>query len=322
VNSVIERDHPRTASIDVVPSGGYLGAEIGNVDLRAPTAAQVAQISDALVRHEVIVFRDQDLSFDELIEFGRRFGKLSVNPFTFNRPDRPEGMLLDSSPEKPPALSDRWHSDESFRPEPPLGTILRGRVVPPNGGDTVFSSMTTAYKGLSDRMQRYLHGLEALHDFKAFRNFFDQSPQAVKRLRDFEDQFPASSHPVVRVHPVSGKRAIFVNPQFTLRIKDVSDEENTAILNLLYGLTSIPEYQFRVKWKPNTVVFWDNRSTQHYAPYDYYPHHRLMERVTVSGDQPINVTGEWERQVDAQESPWLKMRAHNAKKIQAPKNLY
>lgn len=321
MSSVAERVS-ESATLTVVPSGGYLGAEVTGVDLRAVEPQQVQAISDALVRHEVLVFRDQDISFDELMSFGRLFGTLTVNPFTFNLEGKPEGMLLDSSPEHPPQLSDRWHSDETFRPEPPLGTILRGRIVPPHGGDTVFASMTTAYKGLSDRMQRYLHGLEALHDFKVFRHFFNQTPEAIKRLRQFEDQYPPSLHPVVRIHPVSGKRTIFVNPQFTLRIKGLSDEENAAILGFLYSLTAIPEYQFRVKWRPHTVVFWDNRSTQHYAPYDYYPHRRLMERVTVGGDAPINVTGEWERQHDPQESPWLKMRAHDSKSIQQPKNLY
>ncbi|MGQ0546073.1 MAG: TauD/TfdA dioxygenase family protein [Betaproteobacteria bacterium] len=316
---------PTTAKsgISVTPTGGYFGAEIGSVDLCGPLAPdQVAAIADALARFEVLVFREQDINLDELTRFGEHFGELSVHPFSFNREDKPKVMLLDNSPDNPPQLTDRWHSDETFRREPPLGTILSAKVVPPHGGDTVFASMTAAYRGLSERMQRYLHGLEAVHDFKPFRLLFSETPEARQKLRELEDQYPNPSHPVVRVHPVSGKRIIFVNPQFTIRIKGISEEENDAVLALLYSLARIPEYQLRVRWQPGTVVFWDNRSTQHYAPHDYYPHKRSMERITIRGDAPIGVQGEYTPQQEGDEARWLRMRAEASKQFKHPSRLY
>jgi len=311
------------AALRVTQAGGYFGAEVEGVDLRRPLSSALAgAIGDALVRYEVLVFRDQDLTFDELIGFGEHFGSLSVHPFSFNREDNPKGMVLDNSPANPPQLTDRWHSDETFRKEPPLGTILRAKVVPPHGGDTVFASMTVAYKGLSERMQRHLHGLEAIHDFKPFRLLFSDTPEARAKLRELEDAFPNPAHPVIRVHPVSGKRIVFVNPQFTLRIRGVSDDESHAILNFLYGLSQVPEYQYRVHWRPHTVVFWDNRSTQHYAPHDYYPHHRFMERITIAGDTPIGVSDPYVPQPHDDGESWLEMRAHASKKLKHPSRLY
>lgn len=314
---------PAQTSIRVTPTGGYFGAEISGVDLRHPlTPGEVGALTDALVKYEVIVFREQDINLDQLMRFGQHFGELSVHPFSFNREDKPEVMLLDNSPDNPPQLTDRWHSDETFRKEPPMGTILSAKVIPPHGGDTVFASMTAAYRGLSERMQRYLHGLQAVHDFKPFRNLFSDTPEARQKLRELEDQYPNPMHPVIRVHPVSGKRIVFVNPQFTVRIKGISEEENEAILNLLYSLARIPEYQLRVRWQPRTVVFWDNRSTQHYAPHDYYPHKRFMERITIRGDALIGVHGEYTPQEEGDDARWLRMRADASKEYKHPSRLY
>jgi alpha-ketoglutarate-dependent taurine dioxygenase len=225
--------------------------------------------------------------------FGARFGELSVHPFSPNLEDKPEVIVLDYSADHPAARTDVWHADETFRANPPMATMLRARVVPERGGDTCFASMTAAYRGLSERMQRHIHGLEALHDFKPFRSLFDNTPEHRRKLRVLEDQFPNPWHPVVRVHPVSGRRAIYVNPQFTLRIRGLKDDESGALLGFLYAQASVPEYQLRVKWEVDTVVMWDNRSVQHYAPHDYYPQRRTMERVTITGDVPVGVTGEY-----------------------------
>lgn len=310
-------------AIQVTPTGGYFGAEISGVDIGRPLAPEtLAALQAALARYEVIVFRNQDIDIDQLMAFGRAFGELSVHPFSFNREDKPEIMLLDNSADNPPQLTDRWHTDETFRAEPPMGTILSAKVVPPHGGDTVFASMTAAYRGLSERMQRYIHGLEAVHDFKPFRLLFSDAPEARRKLRELEDQHPNPSHPVVRVHPITGRRIVFVNPQFTLRIKGISEEENEAILNLLYGLARIPEYQLRVRWQPGTVVFWDNRSTQHYAPHDYYPHRRSMERVTICGEAVLGVEGEYTPEQDGDEARWLKMRGNASKQFKHPSRLY
>src|SRR5215212_12221015 len=276
--------------IRVRPINGFIGAEIDGVDLRRPlTPAQFKIVHDAFVNYEVIVLRDQDITVDQQMAFGALFGELSIHPFSPNLPDKPEVIILDYSSDNPPALTDIWHVDETFREAPPMATILRAKTVPEVGGDTLFASMSAAYRGLSERMKQHIHGLAAQHDFKPWRPLFGQRDRA--RLRELEDEFPNPWHPVVRVHPVSGRRAVYVNPQFTIRIRDVKEDESGALLNYLYAQASVPEYQLRVKWQPDTVVMWDNRSVQHYAPHDYYPQRRTMERVTITGDKPIGAEG-------------------------------
>jgi taurine dioxygenase len=151
--------------------------------------------------------------------------------------------------------------------------------------------MTAAYDSLSDKMQEFVSGLEAVHDFTPFKALFSDSEAGWKRLKAYEEKFRPITHPVVRVHPMTGRKAVFVNPQFTLYIKGMDETESRMLLDRLYRLTSVLEIQYRHRWQPNMVVFWDNRSTQHAAVHDYYPQRRLMERVTISGDRPMG-TGE------------------------------
>jgi len=276
--------------IRIRPLGGFIGAELGGLDLRRPLSdAQFKVVHDALVTYEVILMRDQDITVEQQMAFGARFGDLSIHPFSPNLADKPEVIILDYSEANPPALTDIWHSDETFREAPPLGTILRAKVVPDAGGDTLFASMTAAYRGLSERMKQHIHGLEALHDFKPWRPLF--GPKDRGRLRELEDEFPNPWHPVVRLHPVSGRRILNVNRQFCVRIKDLKADESEALLEFLYRQATVPEYQLRVSWRPHTVVMWDNRAVQHYAAHDYFPARRTMERVTVKGDKPVGVTG-------------------------------
>lgn len=280
--------------IEILPINGFIGAEVRGVHLGRLDDALFRTLREALVRYEVLVFRDQDIRLEDQMAFGARFGKLSIHPFSPNLEDKPEVILLDYSEDHPAARTDIWHADETFRPNPPMATMLRARVLPPAGGDTCFASMTAAYRGLSERMKRHIHGLEALHDFKPFRSLFGNTPEHRRRLREIEDEFPNPWHPVVSVHPESGRRAIYVNPQFTTRIRDMKDDESQALLQFLFAQASVPEYQLRVKWQVDTVVIWDNRSVQHYAPHDYYPHRRMMERVTITGEVPQGVTGEYQ----------------------------
>ena len=280
-------------AIEIVPINGFIGAEIRGVDLARLDDATFKVLHDALVKYEVIVMRRQNITLEQQMAFGARFGALSIHPFSPNLDDKPEVIVLDYSADHPASRTDIWHADETFRPNPPLATMLRARVVPERGGDTCFSSMTAAYRGLSERMKGHIHGLVAQHDFKPFRSLFSSTPEHRRKLRELEDQFPNPWHPVVRVHPVSGRRAIYVNPQFTLRIKDLKDDESQSLLAFLFAQASVPEYQLRVKWEVDTVVMWDNRSVQHYAPHDYYPQRRVMERVTITGDVPVGVTGEY-----------------------------
>jgi taurine dioxygenase len=280
------------AGLQIVRQGGNLGAEIRGADLGRPLSeAQFEAIHAALVRHEVIYFRDQDLTLDAQRAFAARFGSLSVHPFSPNLDDKRDVIVLDYNEDNPPALTDQWHADETFRAAPPLATVLRARTLPAYGGDTVFSSMTAAYTGLSERMKQYVHGLDALHDFKPWRGLFTSSEKHQKKLAELEREFPMTWHPVVRLHPVSGRRILNVNPQFCIKLRGMKTDESDTLLNFLYSRAAIPEYQFRMRWAVDTVVVWDNRSVQHYAPHDYYPQRRTMERVTVAGDPVLGVQG-------------------------------
>jgi taurine dioxygenase len=218
-----------------------------------------------------------------LIDFGRRFGQLTVHPFAPNEEKAPELIKFRNDEKTPPFGTDVWHSDETFRAEPPMATILCAKEVPAVGGDTMFVSMTAAYEGLSDRMQQFISGLEGVHDIKPFRPLFEASEEDRKKLQEYELMYPPRLHPVVRVHPVSGRKVLFVNPQFTVAISGMDERESRALLDLLFHQALVPEYQYRLRWEPDTLAMWDNRSTQHYAIHDYYPQRRYMERVTIGG---------------------------------------
>lgn len=270
--------------------GACLGAEITGVDLTKPLSdEQFGAIDAALVEHEVLVFRDQQFSSDDLIAFGRRFGELTVHPFAPNESAAPELIRFRNDEATPPFGTDVWHSDETFRAEPPTATILCAKEVPAVGGDTVFASMTAAYDNLSARMQRYIEGLEAIHDIKPFRALFGDSSEERAELQRYERLYPPRAHPIVRVHPVSGRKALFVNPNFTIAVRDMDEREGRALLEILFQQAQVPEYQYRHRWAPHTLVVWDNRSVQHYAVHDYYPQRRYMERVTIRGGPVVGV---------------------------------
>jgi taurine dioxygenase len=271
--------------------GVNLGAEISGVDLRYPLPdAQFGAIETALVENELIIFRNQEITSEQLMAFGRRFGELTVHPFAPNEgKNAPELIKFRNDESTPPFGTDVWHSDETFRAEPPMATVLCAKEVPAVGGDTMFVSMSAAFDGLSDRLQRYICGLVAIHDMKPFRPLFGQSLEDRKKLQQFELMYPPQLHPVVRVHPVSGRKVLFVNPQFTIAIEGMEECESRSLLDTLFHQALIPEYQFRLHWEPHTIAMWDNRSTQHYAIHDYYPQRRYMERVTIRGDPVVGV---------------------------------
>lgn len=274
--------------MEIVRLGPVFGAEIRGLDLSpALTETELAHLEAALAEHEVLVFRDQDLSAEDQLELGRRFGELVISPFSPNADAAPELIVLDNHPNRPAPLTDIWHADETYRPTPPRLTMLKALVVPELGGDTMFASMRAAYEGLSDRMRGLIEGLTARHGFGRFDRKLASSPEARQRLHDVEMQFPHPNHPVVAVHPVTGRRILYVNRHFTEYINELPDDEGRAILELLLTRTLTAEVQLRVSWDVGTIALWDNRSVQHYAPYDYYPQHRRMERVTVAGSAPI-----------------------------------
>jgi taurine dioxygenase len=277
--TVVERD-----GVTVTRVGSHLGAEISGVDLRRPLADEAFRaIEAALVEHELIIFRNQEITSEHLMDFGRRFGELTVHPFSPNEESAPQLIKFRNDETNPPFGTDVWHSDETFRAEPPMATVLCAKEVPAVGGDTMFVSMTAAFDGLSERMQQLVSGLEAVHDLKPFRALFGSSEEERKNLQQFELMYPPQLHPVVRIHPVSGRKVLFVNPQFTIAIKDMDERESRMLLDTLFQQALIPEYQFRLHWAPHTIAMWDNRSTQHYAVNDYYPQRRFMERVTIRG---------------------------------------
>lgn len=274
--------------IQITPISPNIGAEITGVDLSQPVSTLDHQaIHRALMEYEVLVFRKQRITSEQQVAFGRQFGELTVHPFSPNRADLPELIVLDNHEGNPPRLSDVWHSDETFRQEPPMGTILRAVITPELGGDTLFASMTSAYKTLSGPIQALVKDLAALHDFKPFRMLFGGDAQGRTKLREMEKQYPNPLHPVVRIHPVTGRKVLFVNPQFTIALHGLNEVESRHLLEILFNQAHVPEYQLRLHWEPGTVAFWDNRSVQHYAVHDYYPQRRKMERITLKGDVPF-----------------------------------
>lgn len=287
--SVVTRASP--TSLQITRRGVFLGAEVRGVDLTQTFDADTTEaLRRAHAEHGVLVFPDQVISSEDLRRFGRSFGELSVHPFSTAAADSPELIVYDNKEGNPPAPTDVWHTDETFRDAPPMGTALCSKIIPASGGDTAFCSMSAVYEGLSDRWQRFLSGLEAVHDFKPFRSLFPTDRAGIERMRKFEDIYPAVRHPVVTVHPDTGKKVLFVNPQFTLHIHGMAEDESRTILEMLFKKTLIHEYQYRHHWQPNMVVFWDNRSVQHSALHDYYPQRRLMERVTIHGTKPVAET--------------------------------
>jgi len=295
MSATVERHRTTPAAenlIRVERINSYLGAEVSGLDLASGVSeAQAAAIEQALAEHEVLVFRDQPMTPEQFMAFGRTFGRLSIHPFSPNDAENPELILFRNDDQTPPWKTDVWHSDETFRQVPPLGTMLQATDVPTFGGDTLFASMTAAYEGLSDRMQHFLSGLEAWHDFLPFKAVFGQTAEGREKLRDFERDYPPVLHPVVAEHPVTGRKLIFVNPQFTTKIKDMDDFESQRLLAQLFDLARTPEYQHRHRWTNGTLVFWDNRSTQHYAIHDYFPKRRYMQRITISGREAPRLAG-------------------------------
>ncbi len=289
MNAVAPPATGAAAEFSVRRLGPCFGASIHHLDIRQPLGQGTAQaLRAALAEHQILVIPDQDVPAETFIAFARQLGELSIHPFSPNAGDIPELIILDNHGDNEPLATDIWHSDETFRATPPLATVLRSTITPELGGDTLFASMTAAYDRLSERMKAHIEGLEGVHDFVPFRKVFADTPEAKQKLRDIEDRFPRVTHPMVRVHPETGKRALFVNRLFTIGIKDVDDREAAALLDVLFRQVDTPEIQYRFSWQqwPRAIVIWDNRSTQHYAARDYLPQRRRMERCTLKGDRP------------------------------------
>ena len=268
-------------SITVDKLTPIIGAEIGEVDLRTPSNRQMDEIHRALAENLVIFFRDQHLSPEQHLDFGRKFGELHIHPAAPAVEGHPELMVIHADKDSFRANGEGWHSDVSCDPEPPMGSILYIKKCPPRGGDTLFANMYRAYETLSEPIKRMLQGLTALHDSSKAHYY------RVKAKDRDDIKFPNAEHPVVRTHPVTGRQGLYVNRGFTLRIPQLKRNESDALLEMLYRHIETPEFQCRFKWQKNSVAFWDNRCAQHHAMFDYFPHRRYGHRVTVCGDKPF-----------------------------------
>jgi taurine dioxygenase len=270
-------------TIEVRPIAPHIGAEVGGIDLRQAGSRQIAEIRAALLEHQVLFFRDQMFDLDSQKAFGRQFGELHVHPGVPGPAGHPEVLPVHTDAKSTYVAGESWHSDVSCDAEPPMGSILHLRVVPAVGGDTLFASMYAAYEGLSARMKAYLEGLTATHDGEPYY----RGRYKDKGVDDRGKLYPRAVHPVVRTHPETRRKALYVNRMFTTRINDVSREESEAILAYLVGHCARPEFQVRFRWRENSVAFWDNRCAQHMALWDYYPQTRSGFRVTIKGDKPF-----------------------------------
>lgn len=272
--------------IAVTPLSPVIGAEVEGVDLSQPLGNQMFQeIHDALVAHQVIFFRDQTMTLEQHKAFGRRFGELHIHPAAPAPEGHPDVVIIHAD-ENSTSISggQQWHTDVSADVEPPMGSILHLHQVPEPGGDTLFSSMYAAYEALSDEMQSFLSGLKAWHSSEK-RHKARYGHRG--KLRDGVDTYPKALHPIIRTHPVTGKKALYVNTVFTTHIEGLKKNESDAILKMLYDHIATPEFSCRFRWHENSVAFWDNRCTQHRALWDYYPNVRHGYRVAVCGDQPF-----------------------------------
>ena len=279
------RQDPSAAyrTIEVKPVAPRIGAEVAGVDLRQLSDLQFKEIHAALLEHQVLFFRDQRLDLESHKAFGRRFGDLHVHPGAPGAPGHPEVMPVHTDANSTYIAGESWHSDVSCDPEPPMGSILHLRVVPQVGGDTLFASMYAAYEALSARMKTYLEGLSATHDGEPYY----RGRYTDKGVDDRGKIYPRAVHPVVRTHPETKRKALYVNRMFTARINGLSREESESILAYLVGHCARPEFQVRFRWRENSVAFWDNRCVQHLALWDYHPQARSGFRVTVKGDKPF-----------------------------------
>jgi taurine dioxygenase len=274
--------------IQVTPVARALGAIVSGIDLREdlPQSA-IDRLNELLIEHQVLFFRDQPITPEAQARFAARFGTLHVHPIYPVLPELPEILLLDTHGAFLPD-NDNWHTDVTFTETPPLAGILAAKRIPASGGDTLWSSCSAAYDALSERMRGFLDGLTAQHSIaKSFPpERWQNDPAFKERYERAVAKHPPVNHPVVRTHPVSGRKGLFVNEGFTTHINELSPQESRAVLEYLYAQAGRPEFTVRWRWQVNDLAFWDNRVTQHYAIADYLPDRRTMHRATVNGDKP------------------------------------
>jgi len=273
-------------TIEVTPISPILGAEVRGVDLAAPVDdASFELIRDAFHEHGVLFFKDSaEMEPDVHVDFASRFGPLHTHPAAPTHESNDAIFVIHTHRDSTVSNGNGWHTDVSCDEEPPLGTMLQLNLLPPNGGDTLFACMASAYDALSQTMKDFLAPLTALHESEhVYRGRY-----AERGVDDTGKVYPSAEHPIVRTHPETGRQALYVNRGFTTKIPSLSSHESTAVLAMLLDHCAKAEFQVRHRWDRHDVAFWDNRRLQHFAMWDYWPHERKGHRVTVKGDRPFH----------------------------------
>ena len=267
----------------VEPLTPIIGAEVSGLNLCRLTDHQFEGLRDAFTEHSVLFFRDQDaMTPADQVAFARRFGPLHTHPAAPTLAEQDEIFVIHAHKDSKIANGNGWHTDVSCDEEPPLATILQLHLLPKTGGDTLFASMYAAYETLSEPMKAFLLTLEAHHESEhIYRGRY-----ADRGAVDADKVYPRALHPMIRTHPESKRRALYVNPSFTTRIEGLSKQESDALLTMLYQHQQRPEFQVRFNWSPNAIALWDNRCTHHFAMWDYWPEERKGHRVTIKGERP------------------------------------
>jgi len=282
-----EWDERPFTRLEPEPCTEVIGAEVHGIDLSGPLDdTSRDEIRRALLEWKVLFFRDQHLTSAQQVAFARRFGDLEHHPF-LRTGDAAEVVRFEKGEDldKPGSVGTEngWHSDVTWRAEPAMGSILRAVEVPERGGDTLWADMGCAYDNLPEDLRARIDDMRAVHSFVHVFGYAMSPERKAEMLR----QYPPVEHPVVRKHPETGRKTLFVNAFFTERIVGLDDDESEVLLDRLCQQVMHPEWQVRLRWEPGTVAFWDNRSTQHYASSDYYQRRRVMERVAIKGDRPF-----------------------------------
>lgn len=281
-------------TIEVEPLSASVGAVIRGVDLTALTQETFAEIHAAFLKHLVVFFPDQHLPPPQQIGFARRFGPVMIDPFIKSPAESPEMMIVVKEKHEKLAFGEGWHSDNTYLEKPPLGSFLYALEVPPYGGDTLFANQYLAYEALSPGMRRMLDGSKAVHTPIAYNKAIAGGRYGAHRTMELRND-PAmaaatrieTEHPVVRTHPETGRKALYVNAAYTVRFSGCTEEESRPLLEFLWRHAVRPEFTCRYRWSAKALALWDNRCVMHHPINDYHGHRRLMHRVTAQGDRPF-----------------------------------
>lgn len=287
VKRVPEPDLVPYSTITDSPITGVIGAEITGIVLTQDVLPAVfEELNSALLDYEVIFLRDQDISPAQQVALARAFGPVEAHHYFTNGEDHPEISVILPDPDRPP--DNLWHTDGSSNSNPPMGAVLHAQEVPGYGGDTLWSSLTAAYDGLSDRMKTFLEGLTARHDWlSTYEEFYLKQEGGAEKLAERRAENPPAIHPVVRTHPVTGKRALYINPNYVTEIVGLPRHESDAPLAMLFAHETQPEYRLRFTGTNKTIAIWDNRVTMHYPVFDYGDKRRKMHRIAITGEVPF-----------------------------------